>query len=106
MKRMCLLVSAFLCGTTPLAWGEDGFHIYAPSRITGKLLIVQGTPSNDGLSLKLVEDVDLGIPAATIAMPTIQYPTQPPTRFRRRPSAANFVRRRGDACAPIWFFGA
>lgn len=50
----------------PADHAEKKFHVYAPSRSTGKLLIVQATPSNDGLSLKLTRQVDLGFPAATI----------------------------------------
>lgn len=42
------------------------FHIYAPSRTTQKLLIVEASPANAGLSLKLARQVDLGFPAATV----------------------------------------
>lgn len=49
------------------AHAAEPFHVYAPSRTTGKLLIVKASPSENGLSLKLVESVDLDFPAATIA---------------------------------------
>jgi 6-phosphogluconolactonase len=45
---------------------DGAFHVYAPSRVAGKLLIVQATPSAGGLSLRLAERVELGFPAATI----------------------------------------
>ena len=48
------------------AHADPPFHVYAPSRITGKLLIVQAQPSDDGLSLELAEQVDLAFPAGTI----------------------------------------
>ena len=51
---------------TPSGHAGDVFHIYAPSRTTSKLLIVEATPSDEGLSLKLLQQVELGFPAATI----------------------------------------
>ena len=45
---------------------DTKFHIYAPSRSTKKLLIVEASSTKKGLSLKLTRQVDLGFPAATI----------------------------------------
>lgn len=63
----CPLLLALVILLSPnTAIGEDGkFHIYAPSRTTKKLLIVEASPLKKGLSLKLSR-VDLGFPAATI----------------------------------------
>jgi len=46
---------------------DETCYIYAPSRSTGKLLIVQASRSDAGLSLKLSRQIDLEFPAATIA---------------------------------------
>lgn len=65
--RMVLSVSSLMLGLLSLsARAAEPFHIYAPSRTTGKLMIVEATPSETGLSLKPAEPVDLGFPAATI----------------------------------------
>ena len=49
------------------------FHIYAPSRTTEQLLIVEAQQRDDGLHLELVERCDLGIPAGTI----VSHPDKP-----------------------------
>jgi len=56
----------------------QGFHVYAPSPTTGKLLVVEAAPvagGRDGgeLDLRVVEEVALGCPVATIA----RHPTEP-----------------------------
>ncbi|MEK6234691.1 MAG: lactonase family protein, partial [Planctomycetales bacterium] len=66
MKLSCALAAFVLALIVPLAGAEDAFYVYAPSRVAGKLLIVEATPSAAGLSLKLTEQVELGFPAATI----------------------------------------
>ena len=43
------------------------FHIYAPSRKSNSLWVVEATPAGDKLDLKVSEQVDLGFSAATIA---------------------------------------
>jgi len=64
MARFLVTVTfAFL---TQLTHADDAFHVYAPSRSTGRLLIIEARPSDDGLSLKPLQQVDLGFPAATI----------------------------------------
>jgi len=73
MKMTCSLVLPFLCFLAPFARADAGFHIYAPSRTTGRLLIVQAKPSDDRMSLKRSQQVELGFPAATIAT----HPDQP-----------------------------
>jgi 6-phosphogluconolactonase len=61
-----LLVTVTFAFLAQLTHADDAFHVYAPSRSTGRLLIVEATSSDDGLSLKLSRQVDLGFPAATI----------------------------------------
>lgn len=50
----------------PLLHAAEAFHVYAPSRSTGKLLIVEAKPEGDMLSLTLAREIDLGFAAATI----------------------------------------
>lgn len=50
----------------PLKKFDKTFHVYAPSRSTKKLLIVEASSSKVGLSLKLARQIDLGFSAATI----------------------------------------
>ncbi len=66
MKMTCSLVLPILCFLASFADGDEGFYIYAPSRTTGKLLIVRATPTDERLSLKLTKQVELGFTAATI----------------------------------------
>ncbi|MDF1657016.1 MAG: beta-propeller fold lactonase family protein [Verrucomicrobiales bacterium] len=44
------------------------FHVYAPSRKTDSLWVVKATPAGDQLKLAVVEQVELGFSAATIAV--------------------------------------
>ena len=53
-------------GKSKVEGGASTFHVYAPCRSTGKLLIVQAMASGDGLSLKMSEQIELGFPAATV----------------------------------------
>ena len=67
----CTLTRALLLTLTLLlpsvVHGEDRkFHVYAPSRTTNKLLIVEASPLKKGLTLKLSQQVNLGFPVATI----------------------------------------
>lgn len=57
----------------PAQLNRQSFRIYAPSRTTGKLWIVEAKPAAGGLSLKLVRRVELGFPAGTIT----GHPTRP-----------------------------
>lgn len=67
MKLPSRIATLVLCLTLQSAEANDAFHVYAPSRTAGKLLIVKATPGDEGLSLELVQQVDLGFPAGTIA---------------------------------------
>lgn len=69
--RLLLLIG--MVSGTPLAWAQRSFHVYAPSSLGGKLLVVEATPSKEGLALKLTEEIQLGFPVSTIA----QHPTRP-----------------------------
>lgn len=73
--KLSLLLATVLFGTfLPVTQAQQKFHVYAPSRTSGKLLIVEATPgADDRLALKLVEEVKLGCPVATIA----KHPTEP-----------------------------
>eukprot|EP00913_Durusdinium_trenchii_P028498 g26726.t1 len=57
----------------PAKSSGGAFSIYAPSRTTGKLLIVKATPGKHGLSLKLSQKVELGFPVATV----VAHPEKP-----------------------------
>lgn len=61
-----LLAFGIFIFTQP-ARADDPFYVYAPSRTTGKLLIVEAARAEDGLSLKMSQEIELGFPAATIA---------------------------------------
>ena len=66
MKRS-LILFAFCClGALSLAAGES-FHVYAPSRASSELLVVEVSADGDALRLKLVERKPLGFKARTIA---------------------------------------
>jgi hypothetical protein len=49
MKLNFTLLLFVLGVLVPFTHADDKFYIYAPSRTAGKLLIVEATPSNDGL---------------------------------------------------------
>lgn len=66
MKSVVSLMSLLLGLLAFSARAAEPFHIYAPSRSSGKLLIVEATPSEKGLVLKVSERIELGFPAATI----------------------------------------
>ena len=56
------------------ALADDGpFRIYAPSRSTNSLIIVEAQPNDGGLSLKKSQKVDLKFPAGTI----VAHPEKP-----------------------------
>ena len=73
MKISSSLALATLCFLTQLVCAENRFHVYAPSRTTGKLLIVEARPSNGGVALKMTQQVELGFPAGTI----VSHPDKP-----------------------------
>ena len=50
-----------------LSSAEPAFRIYAPSRSTESLLVVEATPNDSGLLLEAIPTHDLGFAAATIA---------------------------------------
>ncbi len=52
---------------------ESPFLIYAPSRSTNSLIIVEAQPNDSGLSLKQSQNVDLKFPAGTI----VAHPEKP-----------------------------
>ncbi len=66
MRLTAMLV--LLLGGLPLDFilADESFRVYAPSRTANALLVVDATPTDDGLSLKLAQQVKLGFPAATI----------------------------------------
>lgn len=68
---LCLFPMINLSATGAI-FGEE-FHIYAPSRSTGKLLVVRATPAKTGLTLKLARQVELGFPGGTI----VEHPDKP-----------------------------
>jgi len=70
MKKLILFL--WLLNVTSEA--ADGFHIYAPSPTTKRLLVVKAEENDGGLSLKLAQKFDLGFPAAAIAVHP-QHPT-------------------------------
>lgn len=83
----------------PSARADEKFHIYAPSRITGKLLIVEATPSDERMSLKLSQQVELGFSAATIvAHPDqlILYVAAPRGQEDETPGAVVSLDREGN----------
>ena len=71
LLRLLLLIG--LLSGSPVAWAQRSFHVYAPSSLSGRLLVVEATPSKDGLALKLAEEIKLGFPVSTIT----QHPTRP-----------------------------
>ncbi|MEQ8791443.1 MAG: beta-propeller fold lactonase family protein [Pirellulaceae bacterium] len=75
MLRPCAIaLLLFGFGALPTrADNDSAFHVYAPSRTSGKLLVVKASPSDKGLSLKLTKAVELGFEAATI----VANPDQP-----------------------------
>ncbi|MEM7143878.1 MAG: beta-propeller fold lactonase family protein [Verrucomicrobiota bacterium] len=71
MKPILILLTFGLSlGLSPAA---DPFHVYAPSRDTGELLIIEGIATDDGLTLALADQIDLGFPATTI----VAHPEKP-----------------------------
>src|SRR5258708_5966769 len=72
--NLSLIPALIFCGAVlASAQAQEKFRVYAPSPTSGKLLIVEATPTQDALALKLGEEVKLGFPVATIA----KHPTQP-----------------------------
>jgi len=61
------LALLLLAAVISVARAAENFRVYAPSSTSGKLLIVEATPANDTVALKLVEEVTLGFPVSTIA---------------------------------------
>ena len=56
LLRLLLLIG--MVSGTPLAWAQRSFHVYAPSSLSGKLLVVEATPGKEGLALKLTEEIN------------------------------------------------
>jgi 6-phosphogluconolactonase len=74
MKKFCqFALLSFLLFAARFACADNGFHIYAPSRTTGELLVVKATPSSGGLALELSRRVELGFAAGTI----VSHPARP-----------------------------
>ena len=65
MMKVCLTILLFC--TVSLSFAADPYHIYAPSRASGKLLIVRAETDADGkFSLKLSKKVELGFLGSSI----------------------------------------
>ncbi|HEV7406706.1 MAG TPA: beta-propeller fold lactonase family protein [Chthoniobacteraceae bacterium] len=62
-----LFSSLLLCALLASAHAQEKFHVYAPSPTSGRLLIVEATPTKDALELKMAEEVQLGFPVSAIA---------------------------------------
>lgn len=73
MKMSSILTLLAISIGAPVAVGEESFRVYAPSRATGSLLIVEATTSDGKLKLKLAERVELGFPGASI----VRHPSKP-----------------------------
>ncbi|MEM8955602.1 MAG: beta-propeller fold lactonase family protein [Verrucomicrobiota bacterium] len=72
MKSISTFITLVLALT--LSNAADPFHVYVPSRDTGELLIIEGIPTeDDGLTLALVDEINLGFPATTI----VAHPEKP-----------------------------
>ncbi len=64
--RKVLILGITLWAPNVVEVADQTFHVYAPSRTTKKLLIVEAAPREKGLSLKLKRTVNLDFEAATI----------------------------------------
>ncbi|MEM1296362.1 MAG: hypothetical protein AAGH89_13425, partial [Verrucomicrobiota bacterium] len=69
--RTLFLFFAFLGLSSIVA--EESFNIYAPSRTTNQLWMIEAKPSQDGLALEVAEKLELGFPASTI----VSHPAKP-----------------------------
>ena len=65
MKHTLLL--SFILSCVGISNAEDPFKIYAPSRSTNKLSIIQAKETGKGLQLELKEQIDLGFMGTAIA---------------------------------------
>lgn len=65
-RAATLLMFAMGC-LTGAAQADEPFRVFAPSRNTGTLLVVDASPSENGLTLKISQELELGFPAGTIA---------------------------------------
>lgn len=62
----CLRSLALIALAVQYGHASSLFHIYAPNREAQGITIVQATESDDGLALKIAEEVDLGFSANAI----------------------------------------
>lgn len=67
------LLFAFLLSLSFPIHGEDPFHVYAPSRETGNLLVVEAHSSNGKLSLTHSQKIELGFLGSSI----VAHPENP-----------------------------
>ncbi len=83
-----------LIGFVQLAHASVPFHIYAPSRSTKQLLVVEAKPTEHGLTLTLAQRFDLGFAAGAIVAPPerpLLYVAPPKTQKDGTPGAVVFL---------------
>jgi len=76
MKMPTSLLALWLLICTQLNAKSEAskpFHIYAPTTLSKKLLIINATPSADGLALKIESEIELQTPISTI----LKHPSKP-----------------------------
>ena len=103
-----LYIALALSFVMPCASADESFHVFAPSRTSGKLFVVRAVVENDKLDLRVAKTMELGFPAATIvANPTrrLLYVAAARTEESETPGAVLHVGKDGGIAkrSPVEF---